>query len=107
MAISLKNSGDYHRWMGTKPTGVPSLSVAQVTRTADLPGAITLTVTATGEVLEDGTVGPRTAVEWVLSDRPMVSSETEDGQFYDAFAAAVEGAWDEAMVQASAECRFP
>ncbi|WP_225767256.1 hypothetical protein [Inquilinus sp. Marseille-Q2685] len=100
MAISLRNRGDYHRWNGTKPTGAPSLSTAEVTRTALLPGAVTMTVKATAEILADGTFGAGTAVEWTFSDRPCLSDETADGRFYDAFAEAVEGAWEEAVQDA-------
>lgn len=100
MAILLSNRGDYHRWNGTKPTGAASFSTAEVTHSVDLPGAVTMTVKATAEILEDGTVGAGTAVEWTFSERPMLSEETEGGRFYDAFAEAVEGAWEEAMQNA-------
>ncbi|MGK9164934.1 hypothetical protein KXR53_01480 [Inquilinus limosus] len=100
MAISLRNRGEYHHWNGTKPTDTAPLASAEVTRTATLPGAVTITVKATAEILADGTVGAGTVVEWSFSERPMLSEETEDGRFYEAFAEAVEGAWEEAMQEA-------
>jgi hypothetical protein len=97
MAINLTHRADYHKWLGTKPTTAPSVNTVEVSRTVDLPCSVTLTVKATAEILADGAVGRLSGVEWTFSERPFVTEDLEPGAFYDAFAAAVEGAMDEAL----------
>jgi hypothetical protein len=100
MAIHLKAGADWHRCAGTKPTGATSLGITTIERTTTLPGAVVCTLKAQAEILEDGTIGAGTRVEWSFSDRPCPMDELEPGAFYDAFAAAVEGTWAEAVAKA-------
>ncbi|MGL4962396.1 MAG: hypothetical protein ACRC67_14265 [Inquilinus sp.] len=100
MVIRLKAGADWHREHGTKPTASPPLATALVERTVPLPGAVVCTIKAQAEILADGTMGAGTRVEWLLSDHPCPLEEIEPGQFYEAWSAAVEGTWTEAVAMA-------
>jgi hypothetical protein len=100
MAILLKSGATYAAWACTHPTGAPALALVTHETTAPLPGDITMTVSVTAEVCADDTFGPTSAVRWSLSDRPTLMHGLREGEFYDAFEAAIGAAWAEAVALA-------
>lgn len=101
----LKGGLSYAALACIDPSGAPALALVTHETTAQLPGDITLTLSATVEVCADDAFGPASAVRWSLSDRPTLMHGLRDGEFFDAFEAAIGDAWADAVAMASQSTR--
>lgn len=61
------------------PPRRPGLGTAEVSHTVDMPSAVTLTIKATMEILDDGTVSAPSGVEWTFSDHPYRTTTCSPG----------------------------